>query len=680
MIETYQRLLFEQQTPYLQWLKSQEEKLAVFQSEISDSSHGIKGKHISMLPFCECDESVLSCVQRAGYQSMDELREAEFVLFYGQSGYLEEKAVAVFADYFTGHEQEAIVYADEDALGRLHELYGEKVEEHAIAKEYRYRDTMYYRGNPWFKPDFSPDTLEQFFYFGKIFAIRGNALPTTLEQDVSIYDMVWKLVSEHAKVGHIPKVLYTNPSIKAQKSVLDVTQWKSTCHETITQELVSVVIPSKDNGKILARCLETLVDITTYAQYELILVDNGSSEEEKMWIDAKIEQIKERYAAKWKKELSVKYLYQKETFNFSRMCNQGAKCAKGTYLLFLNDDIEIIEPDWMSKMIGHAQKAHVGAVGAKLYYPKQTQEEGFKIQHVGITNMGIGPAHKLAGFIDMDDIYFGHNNKIYNVLAVTGACLMIKRQLFEQEQGFDEMFAVAYNDVELCFRLYQKGYYNVVRNDVCLIHHESLSRGQDTSPEKQVRLKAEKQRLDEKHPNLRGKDPFYSVNLVQWQKDVAYHCNVSYLFDEAVDAQEMTGKERSKLPKEHQNKWIRKITGENRVMFQIDSVECGLQEVVIDGWAALHKRDNAYVETQLLLKSEQGDMYFVPVHKQLRYDVEALFDQQDTAHTALNGIHVVIKKETLVKGIYQIGIKIMDKSTGGSYVSFCTHCGFVHNS
>lgn len=674
MIEKYQRRLFEQQTPYLQWLKSQEENNRFLTCDC------IEGKHVSMLPFFECDEQLRECVQRAGYQSIKELQNSDIVIFYGENGYLEKNAVAFFCDYFEKHPEQVIVYADEDALGTLQEFYGECVEENAIAKEYRYKDTSYYRGNPWFKPEFSPDTLEHFFYFGKIFAIRGNALKIEHENNDTIYDMVLDIVSVNAPAGHISEVLYTNQSVKEQERVLGVKRPDHTCSVNVGQDVVSVVIPSKDNSEMLARCMETLVQITEYPYYELILVDNGSTEDEKARINDVMEQIKQIYTDKWQKELGITYLYQKEEFNFSRMCNRGAKCAQGNYLLFLNDDIEIIESDWLKKMILYAQKEHVGAVGVKLYYPKQSPDEEYRIQHVGITNMGIGPAHKLAGCMDCGDIYFGHNNRIYNMLAVTGACLMIRRQLFEQEQGFDELFAVAYNDVELCFRLYRKGYYNVARNDVCLIHHESVSRGQDTSPKKMQRLKKEKQRLDEKHPQLKGKDPFYHKNLVQWKKDVAYHCNVSFLYDESVDVHCMSMREKKKLPKEHHNKWIRKITGENRVMLQIDRVESDTQEVVIEGWAALHKRDNAYIELQLLLKQEDGDnMYVLPVYKQLRYDVEMLFDKQDTPHAALNGIHVIVKKEMLNRGVYQIGIKMIDKKSGGSYVCFSTEKLYIES-
>ena len=129
------------------------------------------------------------------------------------------------------------------------------------------------------------------------------------------------------------------------------------------------------------------------------------------------------------------------------MCNQGAEEAKGKYLLFLNDDVEIIEGKWLNQMMELAIQFHIGAVGARLLYPQAEGETGNRIQHAGITNMGIGPAHKLAGLMDEGNLYHGHNLVNYNMIAVTGACLLLNREKFRQIQGFDEELAVAYNDV-----------------------------------------------------------------------------------------------------------------------------------------------------------------------------------------------------------------------------------------
>lgn len=683
MISCYEKSLFEQQTPYLQWLKVRERTKKI-------AHDSIKGKQIKKLPFFSCGESLEALLK----EPMEDLRDMDFVLFYGAKGYLEQEAEAFFTEYFAEHEEVVIAYADEDCLGTLKEFYGEHVRETELAREYCFQDTAYYRGEPWFKPDFSPDTLRSFFYFGNVFAVRGAALAELFEaqKQQSIYQMVLNLVEKTKYAGHISEVLFTN-EVKMQENAYEINknrdeqdknemQISNACAKKETQvlckqnndnSLISITIPSKNNSKILKRCLSTLVEVTDYPQYEIILVDNGSSEQELLCIRELLAQVQEDYDLKWADDdkpyqpLSVQYIYQQAEFNFSAMCNLGARAAKGEYLLFLNDDMEIIEPDWLKKMQEKASCDHVGAVGAKLYYPKREEEAAYRIQHVGITNMGIGPAHKLAGMEDKGDLYHGHNRMTYNMLAVTAACLMVKKERFWEVGGFDEALAVAYNDVELCFQLYEKGYYNVQRNDVVLLHHESLSRGQDTSPEKAARLGREKQLLYKKHPLWKGKDPFYSEHLVQWKKDVAYSCNYLYPYDKISKPRLLDESETGRLPKEHQNKYVRKLTGENLSMLQIDQTEVSEIEgtLMIQGWYVLRECDNAKLQRTLLLKNTIGhEIYELSVYPKLRYDVEALFQEENghtgkkTKNTTLAGIQCIIDKNMLVSGNYEIGMMI----------------------
>lgn len=744
MISCYERSLFEQQTPYLQWLRDRECERQVKEDDI-------KGKQIIELPFFSCEESVEACLERAKLplkECADALRNAKFVLFYGENGMVNPTAFSLFGEYFAEHEDVAVAYADEDYLGTLQEIYGDKVVESALAKEYQYENTGLYRGFPWFKPDYSPDTLRAFFYIGNIFAVRGAVLAELLEEwkqveDVtlshSIYEMVLVLAEKRKYVGHIAEILYTNKNVQdteklfgAEDSFLKMKErvineiemqvdrsksFKNTCTgngnaiqtanadtkekiQTLCylikeKSLTSIIIPSKDNSKILKRCLSTLVELTNYPHYEIILVDNGSSKQEQMCIRDCISEIVEDYDLKWADadnpitSLSVQYLYQKSEFNFSAMCNLGAKAAKGDYLLFLNDDMEIVEPTWMTRMLGQASLSHVGAVGAKLYYPKNEQDQNmpYRIQHVGITNMGIGPAHKLAGLEDKGNLYHGHNLVTYNMLAVTAACLMVQKERFWEVGGFDEALAVAYNDVELCFKLYEKGYFNVQRNDVILLHHESLSRGHDTSPEKAQRLEREKQLLYEKHPLLKAKDFFYSEHLVQWKKDVEYSCNYLYPYDKVTKPELLSKETVAKLPKEHQNKYIRKLTGENRSMLQIDNVEVSQVEenIFIQGWYVMRECDNAGIERRLLLKNTTNhEIYELIVYPKLRYDVEALFQneagngKQGTKNTALSGLQLVIDKKMLTRGSYQLGmLTIEEKSLMTRKICWKKDCVFT---
>ena len=261
---------------------------------------------------------------------------------------------------------------------------------------------------------------------------------------------------------------------------------------------VSIVVPSKDNVGLLTACMDSLEKNTDYANREIVLVDNGSSPENRERIDA------------YCRVHSIQYVYEPMPFNFARMCNLGAEHAKGEFLLFLNDDIEVIQPDWLGRMAGQAALPHTGAVGAKLYYPG-----GRIIQHAGVINVGMGPSHALLGKDDAEVYYYGRNRLDYNCLAVTAACLMVQTAKFRQVGGFDESLAVAFNDVDLCMKLHEAGYDNVIRNDVCLIHHESASRGLDSRDEKKMRrLIEERTLLWEKHPcYAKGIDPYYSVNL-----------------------------------------------------------------------------------------------------------------------------------------------------------------------
>ena len=177
-------------------------------------------------------------------------------------------------------------------------------------------------------------------------------------------------------------------------------------------------------------------------------------------------------------------------FNFSKMCNLGAEAAKGDYLLFLNDDIEMFQPQWLERMLGHAQQKQTGAVGAKLFYPQTTM-----IQHVGISNPENGPLHSFMGCDDQFPYFVGWNRVDHNCIGVTGACLMLAKEKFLEVNGYDEQLPIAYNDVKLCFALHEKGYYNVMRNDVAAYHHESLSRGYDNKGEEKARMEREKELL-----------------------------------------------------------------------------------------------------------------------------------------------------------------------------------------
>ncbi len=402
---------------------------------------------------------------------------------------------------------------------------------------------------PHFKSDWAPDTLMAHMYtchlgvYRRSIAVEIGGLRTGVEGSQD-YDFTLRFTEKTNRIAHIPKVLYhwrvreesTAGSQMAKPYILEaakkakedalarrglsgevelidaVYQYRINYLPAVWPK-VSVIIPSKDNYEMLSRCLSSFHELTDYPDFEIILVDNGSSDENR----AGYQQLSDQY--------HMTYLYQKEPFNFSHMCNRGSAAATGDYLLFLNDDIEVMDKKWLKRMVGQASLPHAGAVGAKLLYPdRQT------IQHVGVINILNGPCHALAGSSDEIIYYFGKNRLDYNQIAVTAACLLVQRTKFEEVSGFAEDLAVAYNDVEFCFHLLTRGYYNVIRNDAMLIHHESVSRGNDLeNQDKFDRLMWEQEKLYARYPQFKGKDPFYSPNLAQHKVDFSLNLDESLL-------------------------------------------------------------------------------------------------------------------------------------------------------
>ena len=388
---------------------------------------------------------------------------------------------------------------------------------------------------PHFKPDWSPDTMMSTMYTCHVSCVRRSLLEELEGLRSSCdgcqdWDLVLRLSEKTSRISHVAKVLYhwriipgsTAEDLAAKSYVLDASQRvrrealerRGLCGtlEAVDQvagyfrvnyalqgtPLISIIIPTRDNGAVLRRCLDSLQAQSSNRNYELILVDNGSVDPATLSLFDELRS--------WD---SVNLLTHDAPFNFSELNNIGATAAKGELLLFLNDDTEILTPDWLERLGGYGQLAHVGAVGAKLLYPS-----GNEVQHAGIINLEDGPGHAFLRQPADSPGYFMRNLLEYNWLAVTGACLMVARSKFQQVGGFDETLPIAYNDVELCLRLREAGYYNVVCPAVQLIHHESLSRGLDHDDEqKRNRLDNDKKRLAQLHPQFFQHDPFYNPNL-----------------------------------------------------------------------------------------------------------------------------------------------------------------------
>lgn len=378
------------------------------------------------------------------------------------------------------------------------------------------------RKKPFFKPDWSPDTLLSFMYIGQAFAIKKNIFMQVVDsvewdKEEALYDLVLKATEITQKVAHIPQILIHNENRKIEyhdevikektlirRGLRGYLQYvkEMNCNRVvylpIKNPMVSIVILSKNNFDMLKECIDSIIEYTSYSNYEIILVDNGSTGQQY-----------DKYN-QFVMEHNIKYIYRKMDFNFSLMCNLGVNESNGDFILFLNDDIEIPKGDilWMEKMLGQAQLKSAAMVGAKLLYPGTNI-----IQHDGIVNLKEGPSHILCNAKDGRNYYYGRNLVEYNYSSVTGACMMIEKKKYIQIGGFDNELPVAYNDVDICLKAVEKGYFNVIRNDVCLYHHESVSRGLDIEQDKKNRLMKEKEKLYLIHRDLCEIDPFYNINL-----------------------------------------------------------------------------------------------------------------------------------------------------------------------
>lgn len=508
-----------------------------------------------------------------------------------------------------------------------------------------------YEGIPWLKPQWSPDTFLDSFYFGSVVGIPAVLLKKSTESN--LYSLCFRIMKEEGgfkkdamnmgKVIHIPKLLFSGNEylqMKLPKDILDSSI--DTLHDSKNEDpVVSIIIPSKDNPETLKVCLDSIGDtLTDSIKIEIIVVDNGSHDSNKEKINLLLTNVKARFY----QVQEAFYLYQKEEFNFSKMCNRGAKKAKGKHLLFLNDDIQCTQSGWLEKMLACSEKEYTGAVGIKLLYP-----HGDLIQHAGITEVNIGPVHKLLRMSDSKTYDFGRNRGIRNVLAVTGACLMVEKSKFLEVNGMEESLIVTFNDVDLCYKLYKKGYYNVVLLEHFLYHHESLSRGDDDSREKMERLMRERDLLYSFHPNLEGKDPFYHpfLNADGLDPRILPEYLLGNQEEEDVIAVPLPQNEFAAY-REDACVMTRTETNRNNC---------------IRGYGVVLGSNNAIFEKKLVLKdrSNQERCFAIPFRERYRSDIEE--NLPDQSHVALAGFSVRIKVGSIPDGEYEIGLMVRDRTS-----------------
>lgn len=633
----YQRCLEKRRTTYGQWLTAQEK---LWRAEACDGS----GLSSGDFPF------------------------GEFVILCAGAGSLAVDAPRRIGHYFRRHPEALLLYGDEDRISPDGEYF-----------------------HPWFKPDWSPDFLDSSFYFGSLTALRRELFertkqaacktidfaPESEEQrdgiliyhlwDLDAYEQWVHLCVELAggrrrgsrSVGHMPQILFHCQNEKQQERFGQFSsflrQRAQKRREAFRCPLVSAVIPSRDQPEILEKCIRSLAYCTggkagERIPLEIIVVDNGSQSENRLRVETLAQAVEES------EKIPVRCLYEPMEFNFSRMCNLGAEAAAGEFLLFLNDDVELCLPGCVEELAVTADSGHVGAVGMKLYYPNSR-----RIQHAGITNLPMGPVHKLQ-FQEDDKIdEHGINTGYRNVTAVTAACLMVRRDRFAEAGGFCEKLRVAFNDVDLCFRLHELGYWNVCRNDLYAYHHESLSRGADESEIKLERLLEERRRLYERHPSMEGSDPFYSPHLNREGLDTGIR--PGYVTG---------GNEIQRATAPLKQKSLEGFRQDSCLMVRAE--DC--RDRIFVGFAAVLGDDNACYETELLLRQEpsrspenqaaaQGEketVYGIPVRGQYRPDLEE--NMPDQVHTALCGYWIKLEEGVVAEGRYRIGAAARNRVTG----------------
>ncbi|TMJ01353.1 MAG: glycosyltransferase [Alphaproteobacteria bacterium] len=409
--------------------------------------------------------------------------QGEFVLPLAERALLRPHALLDLALAAEGYPSVELIYTDEDRI-----------------------DQAGHRSDWRFKPAWSPDLLQAWDYVGQVTLMRretvrslGGGRPEAPSPE---HDLLLRLTKkiEPRGIMHLAKILVhaaVAPDMPARTPAAPVRNLPG------PRPRVSLIIPTRDNAEVLATCIRSIRARTRYDNYEIIIVDNGS-----------VEQKTRRLFAEWSSDASIRILPMAEPFNFSRLNNAAAREATGDILGLVNNDVEATHEDWLAEMAVLAMRPDVGCVGAKLLYP-----DG-RIQHAGIV-IGLGGVaghgHRFAR--GNDPGYLGRLRTVQNVSAVTAACLLVRKQVFDQVNGLDESLTVAFNDVDFCLRVRAAGYLNVWTPFAELTHHESASRGRDLTPSKARRFASEYATMQRRWGAALLRDPYYSPHLTYDRED-----------------------------------------------------------------------------------------------------------------------------------------------------------------
>jgi glycosyltransferase involved in cell wall biosynthesis len=449
------------------------------------------------------------------------LATGEYVLLLDHDDLLAKEALFFLIESINQFPQAEIIYSDEDKV----DPFGKRFEPH-------------------FKSDFNPDLLYSHNYISHLGVYKRDLLESIggfrkgLEGSQD-YDLLLRCLVKVSKdnVIHVPKILYhwrasadstaltssnksytSTAGLKALKHYfgskgeqVDVSLGDSPNTYRVSwpipddQPLISLIIPTRDRVEILKQCISSILERTSYQNFEILIVDNDSVEPQTLEYFKQIQVSDDR----------VRVLPFPGVFNYSKINNWAVEKSRGELIGLINNDIEVISGEWLTEMVSHALRPDIGAVGAKLLYPNET------IQHAGVI-LGIGgvAGHSHRYYSNNDQGYFSRLKLVQNYSAVTAACMVLRKELFHLAGGLDENnLKVAFNDVDFCMKITELGYRNLWTPFALLYHHESISRGVENTPEKQARFISESKFIEAKWGDKLKLDPFYNPNLTLIHED-----------------------------------------------------------------------------------------------------------------------------------------------------------------
>ena len=439
------------------------------------------------------------------------LASGELVCFLDHDDRLAPDALGAVAAMVEKFPDAGLIYSDEDKI-----------------------DPDGVRFDPHFKPDWNQDLLLSQNYMCHLMSIRRSLVEAVGGFRIGLegsqdHDLALRVVDtlRADQIHHIPRILYHWRAVpgstalgveakpyaieatrlalqsfhdrRATQAVVQVTPkgWRTTWPLPSPPPLVSVIVPTRDRAGLLRRCLDGLIDGTDYASMEIIIVDNGSEEADALEL---LEKAHETGTAR--------VIRAPGPFNFSRLNNLASKTARGAMVCFLNNDVEPMTPTWLTEMVSHAVRPEIGVVGAKLLYPDH------RVQHGGIILCGEHVARHLhVGLDEESGGYWGRAEAVQTLAAVTGACMVMRREVFHAIDGFDEGFDVDFGDIDLCLRSGAAGFKTLWTPHAVMLHHESASRGTYFTPAKERRYEASRAAMVARWRQDLEHDPHYNPNL-----------------------------------------------------------------------------------------------------------------------------------------------------------------------